>query len=706
MTNLQINYIAQLLGLTSSQIGRTAELLDTGATVPFIARYRKEVTGSLDEVQIQEVKKWNERMKEADKRRQAILESIEGQGKLSVELKVKIQSAMLIAELEELYLPYKPKRKTRASVAIEAGLEPLAKVIYAQKERNIEDLAAKYLNDAVKTVDDALAGARDIMAEWIADDLECRKRVRTLFERTAILRAKVKKGKEIDGQKFKDYFDYEEVAKNLPSHRYLALRRGGEEGILKINIEIDIEEAVNILDRYLLKGLPEAREQVEMAIDDCLKRLLIPSLEKEYDNSLKDKADKAAITIFTTNLRQLLLAPPMGQKNMMGIDPGFRTGCKVVVLDEQGNLMADDVIYPTFKAQEAEAKLLYLWSKFASEVVAIGNGTAGRETEQFVKELLKKKGLKLKVIMVSEQGASIYSASELAREEFPDKDITVRGAVSIGRRLMDPLAELVKIDPKSIGVGQYQHDVNQKELKESLDAVVESCVNLVGVELNTASKHLLSYVSGIGPSIAQNIVEFRAANGKFKSRKELKKVPRLGEKVFEQAAGFLRIHGASHPLDNTGVHPESYHLVEQMAKDVKTDLKTFISSPDVQNQVDIKAYVTPNVGLPTLKDILEEIKKPGRDPREGFESVEFADVNSIEDLKVGAVLPGVVTNITAFGCFVDIGVHQDGLVHVSHLANRFVKDPNEVVKVHQKVMAKVLEVDVSRKRISLSLKEA
>jgi uncharacterized protein len=706
MTNLQINYIAQLLSLTSSQIGRTAELLDTGATVPFIARYRKEVTGSLDEVQIQEVKKWNERMKEADKRRQAILESIEGQGKLSVELKVKIQSAMLIAELEELYLPYKPKRKTRASVAIEAGLEPLAKVIYAQKERNIEDLAAKYLNDAVKTVDDALAGARDIVAEWIADDLECRKRVRTLFERTAILRAKVKKGKEIDGQKFKDYFDYEEVAKNLPSHRYLALRRGGEEGILKINIEIDIEEAVNILDRYLLKGLPEAREQVEMAIDDCLKRLLIPSLEKEYDNSLKDKADKAAITIFTTNLRQLLLAPPMGQKKMMGIDPGFRTGCKVVVLDEQGNLMADDVIYPTFKAQEAEAKLLYLWSKFASEVVAIGNGTAGRETEQFVKELLKKKGLKLKVIMVSEQGASIYSASELAREEFPDKDITVRGAVSIGRRLMDPLAELVKIDPKSIGVGQYQHDVNQKELKESLDAVVESCVNLVGVELNTASKHLLSYVSGIGPSIAQNIVEFRAANGKFKSRKELKKVPRLGEKVFEQAAGFLRIHGASHPLDNTGVHPESYHLVEQMAKDVKTDLKTFISSPDVQNQVDIKAYVTPNVGLPTLKDILEEIKKPGRDPREGFESVEFADVNSIEDLKVGAVLPGIVTNITAFGCFVDIGVHQDGLVHVSHLANRFVKDPNEVVKVHQKVMAKVLEVDVSRKRISLSLKEA
>lgn len=706
MTNVQINYIAQLLSLTTQQVVRTVELLETGATVPFIARYRKEVTGSLDEVQIQDVKKWNEKLKEADKRRAAILESIQEQGKLSAELRTKIEGALLLPELEELYLPYRPKRKTRASVAIEAGLEPLAKLIYAQKERNIEALAARYLNDKVGTVEDALAGARDIMAEWIADDLECRKRVRTLFERSAVLTATLKKGKEVEGQKFKDYFDYEEVAKNLPSHRYLALRRGEEEGILKVSIDVDKDDAFNALERVLLKGLPEAREQVELAVEDSLKRLLLPSLEKEYDNALKEKADKAAITVFTTNLRQLLLSPPMGQKKIMGIDPGFRTGCKVVILDEQGNLLADDVIYPTFKAQEAEAKLSFLWSKFGSEVVAIGNGTAGRETEQFVKEILKKNELKLKVIMVSEQGASIYSASDVARDEFPDKDITVRGAVSIGRRLMDPLAELVKIDPKSIGVGQYQHDVNQKELKESLDAVVESCVNLVGVELNTASKHLLSYVSGIGPSIAQNIVDYRAANGKFKSRKELKKVPRLGEKVFEQAAGFLRIHGAAHPLDNTAVHPESYHLVEQMAKDVKVDLKAFIAAPELQQQVDIKAYVSPTVGLPTLKDILEEIKKPGRDPREAFESVEFADVNSIADLKVGMVLPGVVTNITAFGCFVDVGVHQDGLVHVSHLANRFVKDPNEVVKVHQKVMAKVLEVDVNRKRISLSLKEA
>lgn len=706
MTNVQINYIAQLLSLSSSQIIKTAELLDAGATVPFIARYRKEVTGSLDEVQIQDVKKWNEKMKETDKRRQAILDSIQEQGKLSPELKTKIEGVMLLSELEEIYLPFKPKRKTRASVAIEAGLEPLAALLYGQREKNGAAHAAKYLNEKVTTVDEALAGARDIMAEWIADDLECRKRVRTLFERTAVLTAKVKKGKEAEGQKFKDYFEYEEAAKNLPSHRYLALRRGEEEGILKINIEVEKEAAINLLDRHLLKGLPEAREQVEIAIEDALKRLLLPSLEKEYDNALKDKADKAAIEIFTTNLRQLLLSPPMGQKKIMGVDPGFRTGCKVVILDEQGNLLADEVIYPTFKAQEAEAKLVYLWSKFHSEVVAIGNGTAGRETEQFVKEIVKKKALPLKVIMVSEQGASIYSASDVAREEFPDKDITIRGAVSIGRRLMDPLAELVKIDPKSIGVGQYQHDVNQKELKESLDVVVESCVNLVGVELNTASKHLLSYVSGIGPSIAQNIVEYRAANGKFKSRKELKKVPRLGEKVFEQAAGFLRIHGAPHPLDNTGVHPESYHLVEQMAKDLKVEVKSFISSPEMQQKVDIKAYVSPTVGLPTLKDILEEIKKPGRDPREAFESVEFADVNSIEDLKVGMVLPGVVTNITAFGCFVDVGVHQDGLVHVSHLANRFVKDPNEVVQVHQKVMAKVLEVDAHRKRISLSLKEA
>ena len=707
MTSLQINHISTALQVSTGSVTKTIELLDSGATVPFIARYRKEVTGSLDEVAILEIKKLNEKFKDADKRRIAILESIDSQGKLTPDLKKKIESALFVNELEEIYLPYKQKKKTRASVAIEAGLEPLAKAIFEQKERNIESLAAKYLNDKITTVEDALAGARDIMAEWIAEDADLRKRIRNLFEKSGILAAKVKKGKDVEGQKFKDYFEYDETARNIPSHRYLAIKRGEDEGFLKVGIDVELEDAVDILERNLLRGMPESKEQVALAVEDSLKRLMLPSLEKEYDNNLKDKADKAAILIFNTNLRQLLLSPPLGQKRLMGVDPGFRTGCKVVILDEQGNLKEDDVVYPQFKSQEAEAKIIYLLNKHKAEAIAIGNGTASRETEQFIKDIIRKKPefKSVQVLMVSEQGASIYSASDVAREEFPDKDITVRGAISIGRRLMDPLAELVKIDPKSIGVGQYQHDVNQKELKESLDSVVESCVNMVGVELNTASKHLLSYVSGIGPSIAQNIVDYRAKNGKFKSRKELKKVPRLGEKVFEQAAGFLRIHGAENPLDNSAVHPESYHIVEKMAKDLKSDLKGFIKSEELQKQVDVKQYVSGEVGLPTLKDILSEIKKPGRDPREQFESVEFADVNSITDLRTGMVLPGVVTNITAFGCFVDVGVHQDGLVHLSNMANRFIKDPNEVVKVHQKVTVKVMEVDEVRKRIGLSMKD-
>lgn len=707
MTSLQINHISTALQVSTGSVTKTIELLDSGATVPFIARYRKEVTGSLDEVAILEIKKLNEKFKDADKRRIAILESIDSQGKLTPDLKKKIESALFVNELEEIYLPYKQKKKTRASVAIEAGLEPLAKAIFEQKERSIESLAAKYLNDKITTVEDALAGARDIMAEWIAEDADLRKRIRNLFEKSGILAAKVKKGKDVEGQKFKDYFEYDETARNIPSHRYLAIKRGEDEGFLKVGIDVELEDAVDILERNLLRGMPESKEQVALAVEDSLKRLMLPSLEKEYDNNLKDKADKAAILIFNTNLRQLLLSPPLGQKRLMGVDPGFRTGCKVVILDEQGNLKEDDVVYPQFKSQEAEAKIVYLLNKHKAEAIAIGNGTASRETEQFIKDIIRKKPefKSVQVLMVSEQGASIYSASDVAREEFPDKDITVRGAISIGRRLMDPLAELVKIDPKSIGVGQYQHDVNQKELKESLDSVVESCVNMVGVELNTASKHLLSYVSGIGPSIAQNIVDYRAKNGKFKSRKELKKVPRLGEKVFEQAAGFLRIHGAENPLDNSAVHPESYHIVEKMAKDLKSDLKGFIKSEELQKQVDVKQYVSGEVGLPTLKDILSEIKKPGRDPREQFESVEFADVNSITDLRTGMVLPGVVTNITAFGCFVDVGVHQDGLVHLSNMANRFIKDPNEVVKVHQKVTVKVMEVDEVRKRIGLSMKD-
>jgi uncharacterized protein len=707
MTSLQINHISTALQVSTGSVTKTIELLDSGATVPFIARYRKEVTGSLDEVAILEIKKLNEKFKDADKRRIAILESIDSQGKLTPELKKKIENALFVNELEEIYLPYKQKKKTRASVAIEAGLEPLAKAIFEQRERNIEPLAAKYLNDKITTVEDALAGARDIMAEWIAEDADLRKRIRNLYEKSGVLAAKVKKGKDVEGQKFKDYFEYDETARNIPSHRYLAIKRGEEEGFLKVGIDVELEDAVDILERNLLKGMPESKEQVALAVEDSLKRLMLPSLEKEYNNTLKEKADKAAILIFNTNLRQLLLSPPLGQKRLMGVDPGFRTGCKVVILDEQGNLKEDDVVYPQFKTQEAEAKIVYLLGKHKIEAVAIGNGTASRETEQFIKDIIRKKPefKSVQVLMVSEQGASIYSASDVAREEFPNKDITVRGAISIGRRLMDPLAELVKIDPKSIGVGQYQHDVNQKELKESLDSVIESCVNMVGVELNTASKHLLSYVSGIGPSIAQNIVDYRAQNGKFKSRKELKKVPRLGEKVFEQAAGFLRIHGAENPLDNSAVHPESYHLVEKMAKDMKSDLKGFIKSEELQQQVDVKQYVTGSVGLPTLKDILSEIKKPGRDPREQFETVEFADVNSISDLRTGMVLPGVVTNITAFGCFVDVGVHQDGLVHLSNMANRFIKDPNEVVKVHQKVMVKVMEVDEARKRVGLSMKD-
>lgn len=707
INNAQINYITGTLQTTKSSVEKTIELLLGGATVPFIARYRKEATSGLDEVQILEIKKIYEKFLEADKRREAILESIGQQGKLTEELRLKLANAMFLAELEDIYLPYKPKRKTRATIAIEAGLEPLTKLIFEQKERNLKQHAAKYLNDKIKTVDDALSGARDIIAEWISEDMECRAKIRKLFEKEGILSSEVKKGKEADGQKFKDYFEYEEDAKKIPSHRYLAIRRGEQEGFLKVNINVDAERAAELLERQILRGLPEAKEQVSLAILDSVKRLILPSLEKEYSNTLKEKADKAAIIIFNTNLRQLLLSPPLGQKRILGIDPGFRTGCKVVVLDEQGSLKKNDVIFPQTKSMEAEAKLIHYLGQFKIEAIAIGNGTASRETESFVKAIIVKRAefKSIKVIMVSEQGASIYSASDAAREEFPNEDITVRGAISIGRRLMDPLAELVKIDPKSIGVGQYQHDVNQKELKESLDAVVESCVNMVGVEVNTASKHLLSYVSGIGATIAQNIVDYRTENGQFKSRAELKKVPRLGEKAFEQSAGFLRIHGAKNPLDNSAVHPESYAVVEKMAKDQGSNLKDFLASKEQQKLVDARKYINEKIGLPTLQDIMLEIQKPGRDPREQFESVEFADVNSISDLRTGMVLPGIVTNITAFGCFVDIGVHQDGLVHLSNMANRFIKDPNEVVKVHQKVTVKVLEVDENRKRIGLSMKE-
>ncbi|KPM49370.1 Tex family protein [Jiulongibacter sediminis] len=703
LNSAQLSYITGELNVSSSSATSVIKLLEEGATVPFIARYRKERTGGLDEVQIADIKKHFEKFQEADKRREAILKSIEEQGKLTPELEKKINAALHLKELEDLYLPYKQKRKTRGVIAIEKGLEPLAKRIFEQKERDLSPIIGQYINDQVPNEEEALQGARDIMAEWINENLESRNRIRRIYERESILNSKVKKGKETEGQKYKDYFEFSQKLKEIPSHRLLAIRRGEQEGFLKVNIEIEDKKAINALDSQYLQGMPACKEQVEMAIDDSFKRLLSPSVENEFAGISKDIADEAAIEIFATNLRQLLLAAPLGQKRVLAIDPGFRTGCKTVVINELGDLLYDTVIYPTTKKMEAEQVVKKLVKDYKIDAVAIGNGTASRETEQFIKSINPE--VKSGIFVVSEQGASIYSASAVAREEFPEKDVTVRGAVSIGRRLKDPLAELVKIDPKSIGVGQYQHDVNQKMLKESLDTVVESCVNSVGVELNTASKHLLSYVSGLGPGLAQNIVDYRSKNGKFSSRKDLLKVPRLGDKAFEQAAGFLRIRGAKDPLDNTAVHPERYGLVKKMAKDKGVTVEKLIENQSLRKEIKLQNYVDHEVGLPTLTDIMEELSKPGRDPREELEAFEFGNVHKIEDLHQGMVLPGIVTNITAFGCFVDIGVHQDGLVHISHLANRFVKDPNEVVKVHQKVKIKVMEVDAGRKRIGLSMKE-
>lgn len=708
MNSLQIQTICKTIGVAERNVTNTIQLFEEGATIPFIARYRKEVTGSLDEVQIADIKELYDKLTDADKRREAIIKSIEEQGKMTPELRKKLDNALFSNELEDIYLPYKPKRKTRATIAIEKGLEPLAHLVFEQKERNVEKIAEKYITDQVPTIEEALKGARDIMAEWINEDLQARNALRMIHEKTAIIEATVKKGKETEGAKFRDYFEFSEELRKIPSHRLLAIRRGEEEGFLKVSIVIDGEKAIDALDRIYLRGLPEPKEQVALAIEDSYKRLLQPSIENEFAKVSKEKSDKEAILIFASNLRQLLLASPLGQKRVLAIDPGFRTGCKTVVINELGDLLHDTVLYPTTKAMEAEGMLKKLILDFKIEAIAIGNGTASRETEGFVKNTLRtlpEGNVKNGVHMVSEQGASIYSASAIAREEFADKDLTVRGAVSIGRRLMDPLAELVKIDPKSIGVGQYQHDIEQKALKESLDRVVESCVNSVGVELNTASKHLLSYVSGLSPALAQNIVDYRTKQGAFTSRNELKKVARLGDKAFEQAAGFLRIRGAKHPLDNSAVHPESYSVVEKMAKDLGVTIQQIIDNESIRKSISLKNYVTPTIGLPTLTDIVKELEKPGRDPREALETFEFADVHSLEDLREGMVLPGIVTNITAFGCFVDVGVHQDGLIHVSHLANRFIKDPNEVVKVHQKVRVKVIEIDAARKRIALSMKE-
>lgn len=700
--------ISKELAQPLKYVNAVAGLLAEGATIPFISRYRKEMTGSMDEVMIASIRDRIEQLRELDKRRETIISSIEKQGKLTPELMSAVVSATTLAELEDIYLPYKPKRKTRASVAKEKGLEPLAQKLFEQKKFDLDAFASTFIDSekGVTDLQEALDGARDIIAEWVSEDPETRKGLRELFQTEGIIAAKVMKGKEAEGQKFKDYFEWNEPISKTPSHRLLAMRRGEKEGILALDIFPPEELAISKLERKYVKTENAAGEQVKLAVKDSYKRLLRPSLETEVRMESKMRADEEAIKVFASNLKELLLAAPLGQKNVLALDPGFRSGVKIVCLDRQGKLLHHDVMYPHEPQRETTKSAMLikgLCEKFEIEAIAIGNGTASRETETFIKAI----GLpnKIIVVMVNESGASVYSASEVAREEFPDKDVTVRGAVSIGRRLVDPLAELVKIDAKSIGVGQYQHDVEQTKLKQGLDDVVISCVNSVGVEVNTASKELLSYVSGLSPALAKNIVEYRNQNGPFKDREALKKVSRLGEKVFEQAAGFLRISDAKNPLDASAVHPESYPLVERMAKDLNCSVKDLMSSAELRRQLNLKQYVSDKVGLPTLTDIVAELEKPGRDPRKVFEIFSFTEgVNTIGDLKVGMKLPGIVTNVTNFGAFVDIGVHQDGLVHISHLADKFVKDPKEVVAVAQKVQATVIEVDVPRKRIALSMK--
>ncbi len=706
MDNKHIHRIAKDLDLNEAQVRNTIKLFSEGATIPFISRYRKELTGSLDEVMITAVRDLSGKLAEIDKRREAILKSIDEQGKLSPELKQQLEGAQSMTELEDLYLPFKPKKKTRASVARGRGLEPLAKIMMGQREDAIEEKAMEFLSGEVPGAADALKGARDIVAEWINEDQEARRRIRALFEREAVITSRVVKNKEEEGAKYRDYFDFDERLGRCPSHRILAMRRGEEEGVLRLSVEPPVEKAIEILERLFIRGNNAASRQVQEAAGDSYSRLLRPSIENEFRAIAKEKADTGAISVFAENLRQLLLAPPLGQKRILAIDPGYRTGCKIVCLDEQGNLMHNETVYPHPPQSEgrmAAKKIASLVNQYRIEAISIGNGTASRETENFIRKV--KFDRDVNVFMVNESGASVYSASNVAREEFPDYDVTVRGAVSIGRRLSDPLAELVKIDPKSIGVGQYQHDVDQGRLRESLDQVVESCVNQVGVNLNTASRHLLTYVSGLGPQLAKNIIEYRKENGPFLSREDLKKVARLGNKAFEQCAGFLRIPGAGNPLDNSAVHPESYHIVERMAEDMGAAIEDLIKKEELREKLDLKRYVTETTGLPTLNDIMAELAKPGRDPRSKIEVFEFSpDVFGIGDLKPGMVLPGIVTNITNFGVFVDVGVKQDGLVHISQMADRFVSNPGEIVSLHQALKVRVLEVDESRKRIQLSMK--
>ena len=701
--------IAEELKLTVKQVAATVQLLADGGTVPFISRYRKEATGDLDEVAIANIRDRLSQIEELDKRREAILKSLDEQGKLSEELRDQVSAAESLTVLEDIYLPYRPKRRTRATMAKEKGLEPLAEVIFAQSDDVLPTEAAEEYIDAelgVETADGALSGARDIIAEWISEDQEARAKIRQLYLEKGTLRSRVVPDKEKAAAKFRDYFEWEEPLKDAPSHRVLAIRRGEKEEVITFRMTPPEEDAIRILDGHFVTGDGPASEQVRLAVEDGYKRLLGLSIETEMRMMTKERADKKAIRVFADNLRQLLLASPLGEKSVLAIDPGFRTGCKVVCLDPQGKLVHTDTIYPHTGGERAGAAgpmIAALAERFAIEAIAIGNGTGGRETESFVRGL----GLpaSIAVVMVNESGASVYSASEVAREEFPDRDVTVRGSVSIGRRLTDPLAELVKIDPKSIGVGQYQHDVDQAKLKAGLDVVVESCVNAVGVEVNTASKQLLTYVSGLGPKLADSVVAHRNENGPFRSRKELLKVARLGPKAYEQAAGFLRVRDAKNPLDSSAVHPESYLIVDQMAKDLGCSVQDLMRDPDLREKINLDSYVTEKVGLPTLTDIMAELAKPGRDPRAKFEPFCFAEgVEKIADVQPGMKLPGIVTNITQFGAFVDIGVHQDGLVHVSQMAGRFVKNPTDVVKVAQQVNVTVLEVDLERGRIALSMK--
>jgi len=700
--------ISSEFGLNKAFVFNTLTLLESGATIPFIARYRKEMTGSMDEVMIGNIRDRLIQLKDLDARRETILKSLRDQEKLTHELEEAVKKAATMAELEDIYLPYKPKRRTRASIAREKGLEPLAKIIISQKYTDPEVQAEKFLDEekGVNSVEDAIRGAEDIIAEWVNEHTYGRKRIRQLFEKEAVIFSKVIKGKEEEGINYQIYYDYKELLSKAPSHRVLAMLRGENEGFLRVSVEVPDDKAEEILDRIFIKSENASAELVREAIKDSCKRLLLPSMETEARGWAKDKSDTEAIRVFTENLRQLLLAPPLGQKNVLALDPGFRTGCKLVCLGRQGELLHNETIYPhppQNEVKDAIHKIKSLVNAYKIEAIAIGNGTAGRETERLIRAIPFDK--EILALVVNESGASVYSASAIARKEFPDYDVTVRGAVSIGRRLMDPLAELVKIDPKSIGVGQYQHDVDQAALQKSLEDTVISCVNKVGVEVNTASEELLTYVSGVGEGLAKNIIKYRNEKGPFKSRSEFRKVTRFGEKAFEQAAGFLRIRDAENPLDSSAVHPESYHVVDNMAKSINCSVKDLIEDAGSRSKIKLEAFVDEKIGLPTLTDIQQELAKPGRDPRQKFELFEFSkEVHTINDLRTGMKLPGIVTNITNFGAFVDIGVHQDGLVHVSQLADRFVRDPNEVVKLNQKVMVEVVDVDIPRKRIQLSMK--